>query len=54
MFQEFHYILLNTFLYGTIALMLSLFLSYSKVLNFSLGAYLTLAAYLIWEFVEYG
>lgn len=34
--------------------MLSLFLSYSKVLNFSLGAYLTLAAYLIWEFVEYG
>ncbi len=54
MFQELHYILLNTFLYGSVALLIASFFAYSKVLNFSLGAYLTFAAYVIWEAIQHG
>ncbi len=54
MFQELHYILLNTFLYGSVALLIASFFAYSKVLNFSLGAYLTFAVYVIWEAIQHG
>jgi branched-chain amino acid transport system permease protein len=48
------YLLFNTIIYGTLALMFSVFFSSGKIMNFALGNYLIGCCYLLYAFITYG
>ena len=48
------YILLNTIVYGTVAMVIAWFFGFGKILNFSLGAYMRMGGYVLYRFITYG
>jgi branched-chain amino acid transport system permease protein len=52
--MDFTYLLLNTIIYGTLALVFSVFFSGGKIMNFALGNYMIVCSYLIYAFITYG
>jgi uncharacterized membrane protein YjjP (DUF1212 family) len=48
------YVLLNTFVYGSMALVISAYFAYGKFLNFAIGAFMTMLGYIIYNTVQYG
>ncbi|MDR3169592.1 MAG: hypothetical protein LBU27_07815 [Candidatus Peribacteria bacterium] len=52
--MDFNYLLLNTILYGGLALAFSVFFSSGKIMNFALGNYLIICAYILYAFLTHG
>ncbi len=48
------YILLNTIVYGTVAMVIAWFFWFGKILNFSLGAYMMMGGYILYRSITYG
>lgn len=48
------YILLNTIVYGSVAMVIAWFFWFGKILNFSLGAYMMMGGYILYRFITYG
>jgi branched-subunit amino acid ABC-type transport system permease component len=52
--MDISYLLFNTTIYGTLALLFSIFASSGKIMNFALGNYLIVGAYILYSFFTRG
>jgi branched-chain amino acid transport system permease protein len=52
--MDISYLLFNTIIYGSLAFFFSIFSASGKIMNFALGNYLIVAAYILYSFFVYG